>query len=83
MSRAALLVAGGGAFAAAVWAAADPAHDGLSLVLVAFALIAGGVAWRERGPDSAKELALIARLGAAAAAGQGLALRSVCSPARL
>ena len=47
MSRAALLAAGSAAFAAAVWAALDRSHDGLSLLLVAFALLAVGVAWLE------------------------------------
>src|SRR2546426_6373296 len=72
LSRAALLVAGSAAFAAAVWAALDSSHDGLSLLLVAFALLAVGVVWLESGPDSAKELALIATLGATAAAGRVL-----------
>jgi energy-coupling factor transport system substrate-specific component len=67
-----LLGVGAVAFAAAVWAAIDPSHDGLSLLLVAFALLAVGIVWLERGPDSAKELALIATLGAAAAAGRVL-----------
>jgi energy-coupling factor transport system substrate-specific component len=67
-----LLGAGALAFVAAVWAAIDPSHDGLSLLLVAFALLAVGIAWLERSPDSAKELALIATLGAAAAAGRVL-----------
>jgi len=70
LSRATLLAAGAIAFSAAVWAAADRSHDGLSLLLVALALLAAGIAWLERGPDSAKELALIATLGAAAAAGR-------------
>ena len=72
MPRAVLLAAGAGSFGAAMWAALDHAHDGLSLLLLAFALLAAGVAWLERGPDSAKELALIATLGAAAAAGRVL-----------
>jgi energy-coupling factor transport system substrate-specific component len=67
-----LLGTGAIAFAAAVWIAVDRSHDGLSLLLVAFALLAVGVAWLELGPDSAKELALIATLGAAAAAGRVL-----------
>jgi energy-coupling factor transport system substrate-specific component len=67
-----LLTAGAVAFAAAVWAAIDRSHDGLSLLLVAFALLAAGVAWLERGPDSAKQLALVATLGAVAAAGRVL-----------
>jgi energy-coupling factor transport system substrate-specific component len=72
LSRATLLAAGTAAFGAAVWAALDRSHDGLSLLLVAFALLALGAAWLEHGPDSAKELALIATLGAAAAAGRVL-----------
>jgi energy-coupling factor transport system substrate-specific component len=72
LPRATLLAAGATAFAAAVWTALDPSHDGLSLLLVAFALIAAGGAWLDRGPDSAKQLALIATLGAAAAAGRVL-----------
>src|SRR5215210_4030653 len=72
LSRTTLLAAGATAFAAAVWTALDPSHDGLSLLLVAFALLAAGGAWLERGPDSAKQLALIATLGAAAAAGRVL-----------
>jgi energy-coupling factor transport system substrate-specific component len=72
LSRASLLAAGATAFAAAVWTALDPSHDGLSLLLVAFALLAAGGAWLERGPDSAKQLVLIATLGAAAAAGRVL-----------
>ena len=59
-------------FALAVWAAVDRGNDGLSLLLVAAALILLGVAWLESGPDSAKELALIATLGGAAAAGRVL-----------
>ena len=70
MSRTVLVTAGTAAFGASVWAALDRSHDGLSLLLVAFALLAVGAAWLERGPDSAKELALIATLGAAAAAGR-------------
>jgi energy-coupling factor transport system substrate-specific component len=67
-----LVGAGTIAFAASVWAAIDRSNDGLSLLLVALALLAVGMAWLETGPDSAKELALIATLGAAAAAGRVL-----------
>jgi energy-coupling factor transport system substrate-specific component len=59
-------------FAAAVWAALDPARSGLSLLLAAVALLAGGAAWLETGPGSAKELAIVATLGAVAAAGRVL-----------
>ena len=72
MSRATLLSAGVVAFAAAMWSALDSAHDGLSLLLVALALLAAGIAWLQRGPDSSKELVLIATLAAAAAAGRVL-----------
>ena len=72
MSRAAAGVTAAAAFATAIWASIDPAHDGLSLLLLAFALLAAGVAWLNGAPDSAKELALIATLAAAAAAGRVL-----------
>jgi energy-coupling factor transport system substrate-specific component len=72
LRSAALLTAGTAAFGAAVWTALDRSNDGLALLLVAFALLAAGAAWLERGPDSAKELALIATLAAAAAAGRVL-----------
>src|SRR5438067_10869982 len=68
----ALVVGGLGFFAAAVWAAVDRGNDGLSLLLVAAALILLGGAWLDSGPDSAKELALIATLGGVAAAGRVL-----------
>ena len=70
--RKGLLIAGLVAFGSAVWAGLDRAHDGLSLLLVAIALVALGVAWLESGTDSAKEIALIATLGGAAAAGRVL-----------
>ncbi len=72
MRRSVFLTFGVGAFGAAVWAGLDRAHDGLSVLLAACALIALGVAWLESGTDSAKELALIATLGGAAAAGRVL-----------
>ena len=57
---------------AAAWAALDPDRAGLSLMLVALALIAAGVAWFESGPGSAKEIAVVATLGGVAAAGRVL-----------
>lgn len=60
------------ALAAAAWAAVDPDRAALALLLVAFALMAGGAAWLETGPGSAKEVALVAMLGAVAAAGRVL-----------
>ena len=72
MPRLVVLTFGVAAFGAAVWAGLDRTHDGLSVLLAAGALIALGVAWLESGTDSAKELALIATLGGAAAAGRVL-----------
>jgi len=70
--RSALWLAGSVAFAAAIWSALDRSHEGLSLLLVAFALLAAGFAWLDRRPDSSKELVMIATLGAVAAAGRVL-----------
>jgi energy-coupling factor transport system substrate-specific component len=72
LSRAAVLGAGVATLAAAAWAALVPDDSALSLLLVAAALIVAGAAWLESGPGSSKELALIATLGAAAAAGRVL-----------
>ena len=72
MSRALLATAGAAAFGAAMWASVDRAHDGISLLLLAFALLAAGITWLDGAPDSAKEVALIATLAAAAAAGRVL-----------
>src|SRR6266702_2474430 len=72
MPRLVVLTFGVAAFGAAVWAGLDRTHDGLSVLLAAGALIALGVAWLESGTDSAKEIALIATLGGAAAAGRVL-----------
>ena len=68
----AILLAATIAFVAAAWAAVDPARSGLALLLVAFALVAGGAAWLELGAGSAKEVALVATLGGVAAAGRVL-----------
>jgi len=57
---------------AAAWLGLDANNAGLSLLLVAAAFVVLGVAWLESGPDSAKELALVATLGGAAAAGRVL-----------
>lgn len=72
MPRAVLAAAAVAAFAAGTWAAVDPAHAGLSLLLVALALVIGAAAWLESGPGSAKEIALVAALAGAAAAGRVL-----------
>ena len=72
MPRLAGALAVSAALAAAAWAVARPDDAALSLLLVAGALIVAGAAWLESGPGSSKELALIATLGAVAAAGRVL-----------
>jgi energy-coupling factor transport system substrate-specific component len=72
LPRVVLTAAGCGAFGAAVWAGLDPARVGLALLLVAVSLLVLGAAWLEAGPDSAKEIVLVATLGAVAAAGRVL-----------
>jgi energy-coupling factor transport system substrate-specific component len=59
------------AFAAALGLAAT-GDSRLSIWLVAGSLLAVAVVWLESGPDSAKEIALVATLGGAAAAGRVL-----------
>src|SRR5471030_620836 len=46
--------------------------DALATLLGGAALVTGGLAWFESGPDSTRELTLVATLGAAAAAGRVL-----------
>jgi energy-coupling factor transport system substrate-specific component len=58
------------AAAAAAWTALEPGEAGLSLLLVAAALLVAGAAWLESGPGSAREVTLVATLAAAAAAGR-------------
>jgi energy-coupling factor transport system substrate-specific component len=70
LSKAVLCVAAL-AFAAALALAAN-GESRVSVWLAAGALLAAIVVWLESGPDSAKELALIATLGGAAAAGRVL-----------
>ena len=60
------------ALAASLWAAVDPAHGGLAVLLAALALLAGGFAWLEGGAMSARDLTLVATLGGLAAAGRVL-----------
>ena len=57
-------------FAALVLAAGGDSR--VSIWLVAAALLLAAVVWLESGPDSAKEIALVATLGGAAAAGRVL-----------
>jgi energy-coupling factor transport system substrate-specific component len=72
MPRLAMLAALGAALASALWTAHAPHDAALSLLLVAGALIVAAAAWLESGTVSAKELAVIATLGGAAAAGRVL-----------
>ena len=70
-SVAALALAAAG-FAAAAWTALEPGTAGLSLLLVALALVGAAFAWFESGPGSASELALVGVLAGIAAAGRVL-----------
>ena len=70
MPRLAALGALAAALGAAAWTVVEPGQAALSLLLVAGALIVAGAAWLESGPGSSKEIALVATLGAAAAAGR-------------
>ena len=72
MPRRALIGAAVVALAAGAWAALDPSRAGLSVLLVAGALIVAGAAWLEGGPASSKDLTLVATLGGLAAAGRVL-----------
>jgi energy-coupling factor transport system substrate-specific component len=60
------------ALALSAWAALDPARGGLAVLLAAFAVLAAGFAWLERGTISARDLTLVATLGGLAAAGRVL-----------
>jgi len=70
--RLALLAAAFAALAAGAWTALTPGDAGLSLLLVALALVGAGFAWLESGPGSAAELALVGALAGIAAAGRVL-----------
>jgi len=70
-SRAARILCVAGLAAAAGVAFATHA-SALALLLAAAALLAGAAAWLDGGPQSAKEVAIIATLAAAAAAGRVL-----------
>ncbi len=70
--RGVALVALSAAAGAVAWTALEPERAALSLLLVAGALVVAGTAWLEAGPGSAREVALVATLGAAAAAGRVL-----------
>jgi energy-coupling factor transport system substrate-specific component len=66
-----VLAAAALAFAGAL-ALAATGDSRVSIWLVAAALLSAAVVWIESGPDSAKEIALVATLGGAAAAGRVL-----------
>jgi energy-coupling factor transport system substrate-specific component len=72
MPKAAILAGAGVTFAGGAWAALSPRDAGLSLLLVAGALVVSGFIWLEDGPGSAKEVALVAVLGGVAAGGRVL-----------
>ena len=71
MSSRVVLAASALAFVGAL-ALAATGDSRVSIWLVAAALLAAAVVWLESGPDSAKEIALVATLGGAAAAGRVL-----------
>src|SRR5437867_4119821 len=60
------------ALAAALWSAESPQSYALPLLAIAGALVVALAAWLETGPVSAKELAVIATVGGAAAASRVL-----------
>lgn len=71
MSRVIVLVVSAASFAAALVLAAH--GDGrVSIWLAVAALLTAALVWLETGPESAKEIALVATLGGAAAAGRVL-----------
>jgi energy-coupling factor transport system substrate-specific component len=71
LSRRLVLIAAAVAFGAALAAAAG-GESRVSIWLVTLAVLAVVVVWLETGPDSAKEIALVATLAAVAAAGRVL-----------
>ena len=72
MPRSALLGCAALAFAAAAWTALSPQDAALSLLLIAFAVVLSGFVWLESDTGSAKEIALVAVLAGAGAAGRVL-----------
>ena len=60
------------ALALSAWAALDPERGAIAVLLAAFAVVAAGFAWLERGAISARDLTLVATLGGIAAAGRVL-----------
>ena len=72
MRRTAVHGAAPALFLAGLWLALRPDGGALALLLVAAGLVLGGILWLESGAGSAKELALVATLAGAAAAGRVL-----------
>ena len=72
MPRVVAVAAVAAAGAACAWTALEPGDAGLSLLLAAGALLVAGASWLESGSSSSREVALVATLGAAAAAGRVL-----------
>ena len=72
MRRAAIHAAAPALFLGGLWLALRPDGGALALLLVAAGLVLGGILWLESGAGSAKELALVATLAGAAAAGRVL-----------
>jgi len=65
-------LAAGGLFAAALWLALDAGNGSAAALLTGAALLGLGLAAWERGSGGAREVALVAAIGAAAAAGRVL-----------
>ena len=70
MPRALALAVAPGLCALGLWLALGPDDGALALLLVAGGILLGGALWLESGPGSAKEIALVATLAGAAAAGR-------------
>lgn len=67
-----MVAAGAAALGASLWAALDPAHGALAVLLAVAAVLVAGFGWLERGTETARELTLVATLGGIAAAGRVL-----------
>ena len=70
MPRAAATALAPALCALGLWLALRPGEGALALLLVAGGVLLGGALWLESGPGSAKEVALVATLAGAAAAGR-------------
>jgi energy-coupling factor transport system substrate-specific component len=70
LPRTLALTATSGLCALGLWLALGPGDGALALLIVAGGVLLGGALWLESGPGSAKEVALVATLAGAAAAGR-------------